>query len=113
MLVLCSDVHGFCSDLMDASTGVRDGLHVRALEGSEIPFRPLCLKETGTEGRCSEGTGTAVKDGSDFSDLGIEEIDLDLNFCCGALLGFYIVLCALMRTGEVKVSIDELQNCSS
>ena len=63
-LVLCSDIHGFCSDLMDASTGVRDGLHVCVLEGSEIPFRPLCLKETGTEGRCLEGTGTAVKDGS-------------------------------------------------
>ena len=36
---------------MDASTGVRDGLHVHALERSEISFRPLCLEETSTEGR--------------------------------------------------------------
>ena len=50
-LVLCSDIHGCCSDLVDASTGVRDGLHVHALERSEISFRPLCLEETSTEGR--------------------------------------------------------------
>ena len=54
---------------MDASTGLKDGLHVHALERSEISLFHLCLEETSTEERCSEGTGTAVKDGSDFSDL--------------------------------------------
>ena len=82
-LILCSDIRGCCSDLVDTSTGVRDGLLVYALERSEISFQPLCLEETSTEGRCLEGTGTAVKDGSDFSDLLLlrSQISVVLGLC--------------------------------